>query len=307
MERRKFLKSAALAGGATLTGLGLSNLEAQDVKPSNAAKFKLKYAPGLTAFSDLVGSRDLIDNIKFIADQGFTAVFDNGFPGKDPATQEKIMNELKRLGMDFGPYVLYADFGTESMVIKNEEKRTMLIETVKRGVEIGKRTGAKQALMVPGKYNQRLSWDYQTANVIDCMRELSAIAEEGGMMIVLEPLNPYNHPGLFLKGIPQSYMICRAVNSPACKIVNDLYHQQISEGNLIPNLEMAWSEIGAMHCGDNPGRREPGSGEINFRNIFKFLHERKYNSTICMEHGVSKGGKEGAQLLIDAYRMADNF
>ena len=307
MERREFIKSAALAGGATLTGLGLSNLEAQDVKPSNAAKFKLKYAPGLTAFSDLVGSRDLIDNIKFIADQGFTAVFDNGFPGKDPATQEKIMNELKRLGMDFGPYVLYADFGTESMVIKNEEKRTMLIETVKKGVEIGKRTGAKQALMVPGKYNQRLSWDYQTANVIDCLRELSAIAEEGGMMIVLEPLNPYNHPGLFLKGIPQSYMICRAVNSPACKIVNDLYHQQISEGNLIPNLEMAWSEIGAMHCGDNPGRREPGSGEINFRNIFKFLYERKYNSTICMEHGVSKGGKEGAQLLIDAYRMADNF
>ena len=217
------------------------------------------------------------------------------------------MNELKRLGMDFGPYVLYADFGTESMVIKDEEKRKMLIETVKRGVEIGKRTGAKQALMVPGKYNQRLSWDYQTANVIDCLRELSAIAEEGGMMIVLEPLNPYNHPGLFLKGIPQSYMICRAVNSPACKIVNDLYHQQISEGNLIPNLEMAWSEIGAMHCGDNPGRREPGSGEINFRNIFKFLHGRQYNGTICMEHGVSKGGKEGAQLLIDAYRMADNF
>ncbi|MGE4569426.1 MAG: TIM barrel protein, partial [Bacteroidales bacterium] len=78
-------------------------------------------------------------------------------------------------------------------------------------------------------------------------------------------------------------------------------------GNLIPNLEMAWSEIGAMHCGDNPGRREPGSGEINFRNIFKFLHGRQYNGTICMEHGVSKGGKEGAQLLIDAYRMADNF
>lgn len=307
MERRKFLKSAALAGGATLTGLGLSNLEAQDVKPSNAAKFKLKYAPGLTAFSELVGSRDLIDNIKFIADQGFTAVFDNGFPGKDPATQEKIMNELKRLGMDFGPYVLYADFGTESMVIKNEEKRNMLIETVKRGVEIGKRTGAKQALMVPGKYNQRLSWDYQTANVIDCLRELSAIAQEGGMMIVLEPLNPYDHPGLFLKGIPQSYMICRAVNSPACKIVNDLYHQQISEGNLIPNLEMAWSEIGAMHCGDNPGRREPGSGEINFRNVFKFLHDRQYNGTICMEHGVSKRGAEGAKLLIEAYRMADNF
>ena len=60
--------------------------------------------------------------------------------------------------------------------------------------------------------------------------------------MVLEPLNPRNHPGLFLKGIPQAYQICRAVDSPACKILDDLYHQQITEGNLIPNIDAAWSE-----------------------------------------------------------------
>ncbi len=76
--------------------------------------------------------------------------------------------------------------------------------------------------------------------------------------MVLEPLNTiHDHPGLFLNGIPQAYDICRAVNSPVCKIVDDIYHQQITEGNLIPNIEAAWSEIAAFHLGDNPGAMNP--------------------------------------------------
>ena len=92
---------------------------------------------------------------------------------------------------------------------------------------------------------------------------------------MLEPLNPKNHPGLFLTKIPQAYQICQAVNSPSCKIVNDIYHQQITEGNLIPNIEAAWDEIAAFHLGDNPGRKEPTSGEINYRNIFKYIHAKR--------------------------------
>jgi hydroxypyruvate isomerase len=97
------------------------------------------------------------------------------------------------------------------------------------------------------------------------------------------------------------------LNRPSCKIVNDIYHQQITEGNLIPNIEAAWSEIGAFHCGDNPGRKEPGTGEINYRNVFKSIYSRKYDGVICMEHGKSVGGKEGEIKLLQAYRDADNF
>jgi hydroxypyruvate isomerase len=161
--------------------------------------------------------------------------------------------------------------------------------------------------MVPGRYNERMAWEYQTANVIDIMRELSAIAENGGLTIVLEPLNKRDHPGLFLSGVPQTYAICRAVNSPACKIVDDLYHQQITEGNLIPNIEAAWTEIGAFHLGDNPGRKEPGTGEINFINAFKRIYDKGYQGTLCMEHGRSIQGKEGELALIEAYRKADSF
>ena len=161
--------------------------------------------------------------------------------------------------------------------------------------------------MVPGRYNEHMAWDYQTANVIDIMRELSDIAEKGGLTIVLEPLNKHDHPGLFLTGIPQAYAICRAVNSPACKIVDDMYHQQITEGNIIPNIDAAWSEIRAFHLGDTPGRKEPGSGEMNYHNIFKHIHEKGYDGVLCMEHGRSIPGKEGELALIESYRIADNF
>lgn len=306
MERRNFIRNAAL-GGIALTGMpGLANAAATGSVSSNEAKFKLKYAPGLGTFKEHAGTEP-IDNLRFIADQGFRAVFDNGLMNKPVEMQEKIASELGRLGLDIGPFVLYADFKTESMVLNTEEVRNMLKEKLNQGIETYKRTGAKYALMVPGRYNEKLEWDYQTANVIDCMRELSEIAEKAGLIIVLEPLNRWNHPGLFLTGIPQSYMICRAVNSPSCKIVNDMYHQQITEGNIIPNMDRAWDEIGAFHIGDNPGRKEPTTGEINYKNIFKHIYQKGYDGVLCCEHGNSKPGKEGELSWIKAYREVDAF
>ena len=95
------------------------------------------------------------------------------------------------------------------------------------------------------------------------------------------------------------------------KILFDIYHQQISEGNLLPNIDRCWEEIGYFQCGDNPGRKEPGTGEINYRNVFRHLHaksvETKRNFVIGMEHGNSKPGPEGEQAVIQAYRRSDDF
>lgn len=306
MQRRNFIKNTA-AAGMTMAGIGgVMSAGASEAKTSNSAKFKLKYAPGLGTFKEHAG-KDPIDNIKFISDQGFTAIFDNGLMGKSPAMQEKIASELVNRGMDIGPYVLYADFKSKSMVLNTEDIRAMLKAKLEEGIETTKRTGAKYALMVPGRYDERLEWDYQTANVIDCMRELSEMAEKAGVIIVLEPLNRWNHPGLFLTGIPQTLMICRGVNSPSCKIVNDIYHQQITEGNIIPNIDRAWDEIGAFHVGDNPGRKEPTTGEINYKNIFKHIYHKGYDGVLCCEHGKSIPGKEGEQAFIKAYREVDSF
>lgn len=308
--RRDFIKKATTTGAAIIAApviLGSGKASAKTKLPDATAPFKLKYAPGLGMFRNHAG-QDPIDNIKFCHDQGFRAVFDNGIMRREPEVQDKIMSELNRLGMDFGPFVLRADSGKQDFVLKSQEVRDMLEAQMKEGAEFAKRTGAKYALIVPGRYDTKLHMDYQTANVIDNLRYCCDILEPAGVTIVLEPLNHRtNHPGVFLTGIPQAYAICRAVNRPSCKIVNDIYHQQISEGNLIPNIEMAWSEIAAFHCGDNPGRNEPTTGEINYKNVFKYIYSKNYDGVICMEHGISNRSLEGEARVIQAYRECDSF
>jgi hydroxypyruvate isomerase len=125
--------------------------------------------------------------------------------------------------------------------------------------------------------------------------------------MVLEPLNFRDHPGMFLTEIPQAYMICKAVDSPSCKILFDMYHQQITEGNIIPNIDAAWDEIAYFQVGDVPGRNEPTTGEINYRRIFEHIQGKGYTGVLGMEHGKSREGIEGERALIDAYRQSDNF
>lgn len=302
ISRRNFIGGVAAAAAV---GASVASKAQAAPKPG---KFKLKYAPSLGAFKNSAGD-DLIDQIRFMSDQGFRAMFDNGIMGKPVDMQEKIAKELARLDMDLGPFVLYADFGVKSFVTRDKEIRKMLIDRMKQGAEVAKRVNAKWALVVPGHFDEGLEWDYQTANVIDNLKYCAEVCEKSGLVIVIEPLNAWtNHPGLFLTKIPQAYLICRAVGSPSCKIVNDIYHQQITEGNLIPNIDMAWDEIATFHLGDNPGRKEPTTGEINYKNIFKHLYEKKkYDGVLCMEHGRSKPGKEGEIAMIEAYRACDDF
>ena len=114
-------------------------------------------------------------------------------------------------------------------------------------------------------------------------------------------------PDLYLQTSDQTYMICKAVNSPACKILYDIYHMQKTEGNIINNMELTWDEIAYIQIGDNPGRKEPTPGEINYKNVFKFIHDKGYNGVMGMEHGNAMPGVEGEEALIKAYREVDSL
>jgi hydroxypyruvate isomerase len=310
-SRRNFIKKATATGAAIIAAPSLirASKSPSKMKATDAtAPFKLKYAPSFGMFRQHAGS-EIVDNIKFCYDMGFRAMFDNSLMRRSPEDQEKLANEMNRLGMELGPFVIRADSRIQDFVLNDQEIRDVLINNVKEGVEVAKRTGAKWGLVVLGRYDMKLHMDYQTANAIDNLRYCCDVAEPAGVILVLEPLNPYiNHPGLFLTGIPQAYAICRAVNRPSCKIVDDLYHQQITEGNLIPNIDAAWSEIAAFHLGDSPGRNEPTTGEINYKNIFKHIYDKNYDGVLCMEHGVSQRGTiEGELRVIEAYRECDSF
>ena len=303
MQRREFLSAAAVAGTAAAM-VGSSQVAKAD---DNKSKFRLKYAPHFGMFRAHAGD-DPIEQLKFMADQGFTALEDNGMRGRPKEEQEKIAKEMSRLGMTMGVFVATGDFGKPTFASGDKNMADKVLEEMRAAVEIGKRVNAKWCTVVPGKLDHRQEMDYQTANVIELLKRCAEIVEPHGLVMVLEPLTPWrDHPELFLTKAPQGYLICRAVNSPSCKILFDIYHQQITEGNLIPNIEKSWSEIGYFQTGDNPGRKEPTTGEINYTNVFKYIHGRGFDGVLGMEHGNSKPGKEGELAVIEAYRQCDKF
>ncbi|MCZ7648827.1 MAG: TIM barrel protein [Planctomycetota bacterium] len=269
--------------------------------------FKLKYAPHFGMFKHHVGD-DLLEHLRFAAGEGFTAWEDNGMRKREVGVQESVAKEMQKLKLEMGVFVATATFENVTFAGTDPAQRDAVLADMRQAVEVAKRVNAKWCTVVPGLFDLKLAWDYQTVNTIELLKRCCEILEGSGLTMVLEPLNRLtNHPRVFLAEMPQAYMICKAVNHPACKILCDLYHQQITEGNLIPNVDMSWSEIGYFQVGDNPGRKEPTTGEINYRNIFKHLHEKEWRGIVGMEHGISQPGKEGERRLIEAYREVDSF
>ena len=307
MDRRGFMATGLAAGAAAVSAAAQSAQGMQLVGSSSKETFKQKYAPHFNMFKNSAG-KDPIDQLKFAADRGFTAWEDNGMMNKPKDLQERIAKTMEKLGMTMGVFVSYADFNNPTFAKKDKAFRSTITQRMKQAVEVAKRVNAKWSTVVPGAYHKGIEWDYQTANCIDTLKYCAEVCEPSGLVLVLEPLNPWaNHPGCFLTKIPQAYQICRAVGSPSVKILDDLYHQQITEGNLIPNMEMAWDEIAYIQIGDNPGRKEPTTGEINYKNVFKWIHKKGFKGVLGMEHGNSKPGKEGETKVIQAYRECDNF
>jgi len=304
MERRNFIKKTALASSVLPLAGTLSSFDS--VKTANPNhEFNLKYAPHIGMFKNHAGD-DPIDQLNFMADQGFTAFEDNRLRLREVSIQEKMAKTMQDRGMEMGVFV--AVFLKEGNVASGDIKnREEFLGYCKQSVEIAKRVNAKWMTVVPGKIAPKINMGYQTANVVETLKQASAIFEPHNLTMVLEPLNFYNHPGCFLTESPQAYEICKAVDSPSCKILFDIYHQQIQEGNLIPNMEACWDEIAYIQLGDNPGRTEPTSGEINFKNVLKFIDSKGYDGVLGMEHKNSKPGKEGEQAVIDAYKEVDNF
>ena len=307
MQRRHFLKNGLVAGAATLTS---SSLVAREEKAktviSDSKPFKLNYAIHEGMFKNSAGA-DFIEQIKFAHANGFRAIEDNGMMGRPVAKQKEIGDTLARLGMTMGVFVLTSDswHWKTSLASGKQEWIDRMVKDCKEAVEVAKRCNAKWITVVPGNYDRSFSIEYQTANVIKALRIAAKIFEPHGLVMVLEALS--DNPDLFLRYSDQTYMICKAVDSPSCKFLFDMYHMQRNEGNIINNLDKTWDEVPYLQIGDNPGRNEPTTGEMNYKNIFKHIHSKGYKGVLGMEHGNAQPGKEGELALIAAYRESDNF
>jgi hydroxypyruvate isomerase len=292
---------AALAAGA-LSGVAEA---AKARRPAAPRKFKCRYAPHFGMFKQSAGD-DLVAQLDYMADQGFTALEDNDLMKRPVDVQTRIGETLARHGMTMGVFVIDGgDNWKTSLTTGKAEFRDKFLDTCRQAVEVGKRVNAQWATVVPGYFERKLPMGIQTGNVVDILRAGAKILEPAKLTMVLEPLS--DNPDLFLRTSDQAYAICRAVDSPSCKILYDMYHMQRNEGDMMVHIDQAWSEIAYFQIGDNPGRKEPGTGEVNYKNLFRHIRQKGYDGIFGMEHGNSKPGKEGEQAVIDAYVAADSF
>ena len=307
MKRRSFIKKSIAVASAPFITSGLLARTTWE-KSMGKIPFNLNYAPHFGMFKHNAGD-DPIDQLQFMYDHGFRSLEDNGMKSRSKSDQNKISKKMSRLGMDMGVFVAHKIYWREpNLTSGDKELHDEFVQNVKDSIEIAKRVNARWMTVVPGHVDLKKEMAYQTANVVDALRRASKLLEPHGLIMVLEPLNWWtNHAGQFLTEIPQAYEICRAVDSPSCKILFDIYHQQISEGNLLPNMDKSWNEIAYFQIGDNPGRKEPTTGEINYLNVFKHLHCKGFKGILGMEHGNFKSGKAGEMAVIEAYRKVDNF
>lgn len=316
LSRRDFAKALALSG-ISLSQFPVTPPAFSEKFKTQATKspFKMKFAPHQGHFKQLAGN-NILDQIRFAYDMGFRAWEDNGMPKRSISEQKQIGDLLAKLGMEMGVFVAYADFKSplfsgnrvnyfDRHKRSSTEVREVLAKKMTIAVETAKRCGAKWCTVVPGTIDLTQPVEYQTQNVVEHLSYMAEIADKNNLIIVLEPLNYQDHPNCFLTKISQAHQICKMVASPACKILNDLYHQQITEGNLIQNLNDAWDEIAYIQIADVPGRHEPGTGEINYSNIMRWLHNKGYTGIVGAEHGTLNKGIAGERQLINAYQSID--
>ena len=314
MDRRAFIaaSTAGLASAAAAQGLPPSLPEpAPGVHPkirpmrTTQPAFTLDYAPHFGMFKHHAGD-DPVDQINFMADEGFRSLEDNWMRNRSVKEQDRIAGALRDRSMRMGVFVANnGGFGPPLLTNGNVGSRDQFLKDIRDSIDIADRVGATWATSIPGNVDPSKSMAEQTNNVIEAYKRAADVLDGSTLVLVCEPLNPRDHRGEWLVTTPQSLQLMEAVNSPNVRILQDLYHQQASEGNLIENLDRLGSWAPYLQVGDNPGRKEPGTGEINYTNVFKHLHDKGYTGIVGMEHGTSRGGKDGERALIEAYRTVD--
>ncbi len=301
-SRRMVLIGGTAAATAAVVGVA----SAESASARFAARFTLGYAPHEGSFRS---RGDRLEQIAYAADQGFTAWEDNEAASRSVAEQRAMARALQQRGTTMGVFVASMPRWAEFRPLLGGDEdadREAFLADIRASIDVAQRLDARWMTIVPGFLDRRLPIEVQSARVIDTMRRAAEIVEPYGMVMVMEPLNTLtDHPGVFLQTVPQGFAIARAVDSPAVKVLADLYHEQIQAGNLIRTLETCWNEIAYLQFGDNPGRNEPGTGEINYRNIVRWLRTKEFAGVIGMEHGNAAEGSAGEERLVAAYREID--
>jgi len=220
-----------------------------------------------------------LERLRKVAEAGFSHYEFWPWRGKDLEGIARINKELGLVPVQFTASPKRFD-----QAITDPKRLDEFITDVKAAVGVAKTLGVKKVCVVAGEETQGLSRDEQTQAVITALKAGARIVEPEGITIILEPLNILvDHPKQLIVTSEQAAHVLRSVGSPNVKMLFDIYHQQISEGNLSGNIRKFKDLIGYFQLADHPGRHEPGTGEIRYAHILRLIHDLGYNDAIGME------------------------
>jgi hydroxypyruvate isomerase len=154
---------------------------------------------------------------------------------------------------------------------------------LKNLIPAAKRLQCKQIILLSGKKIEGATPGSQRAASIESLKRAADVLSSAGLVAVIEPIDRIENPTIYLDGVTEAFEIAAAVNSPNVRVLYDVYHEQREFGNLIEKFEKNIEQVGLVHIADVPGRHEPGTGEINYLNIYRKLAQLNYRGTICME------------------------
>lgn len=186
--------------------------------------------------------------------------------------------------------------------LMNRRERKRVLKSLEEAIKVAHKLGCSTLIVMAGSRHTSVSRDEQRWNLIEGLKEASRIVEREGIVLVLEVLNTLvDHPGYFLDSSKEGFEILYEVESPNVKLLYDIYHMQIMEGNLIRTIEENIHLIGHFHTADVPGRHEPGTGEINYSAIIRRLDELDYSGYVGLEHVPSMPSEESIRRTLSNF------
>jgi len=214
--------------------------------------------------------------IERVADCGLKAVEFWGWKNKDLEGIAKFADDL---GMAIAGFVCESDGA-----LVDPSNTQAWVEGAKVSILQAKQVGVPTLIVTTGQEMDSIGRTEQHAAVVAGLKGIAPFAEDNGITLVLEPLNiAVDHKGYYLATSDEGFEILREVDSPRVKLLYDIYHQQITEGNLIQTFTENIDLIGHFHVADVPGRNEPGTGEINYANVFRAIAATDYAGYIGLE------------------------
>ena len=234
----------------------------------------MKYSVCVDALFPQREFSDIYDRIKRAVDAGINTIEFWWWPYKDIDAAYKAVN-------DFGAEIHAFCVNETELTDKNVHDK--YVQALKDTVETAKRLNCKNIICCAGNVVPELSAAQHHENIVEGLKRCASVAEQYGMTLLLEPLNAFNHEGNYLCSSDEAVEIIDEVGSKNIKLLFDIYHQQISEGNIISRLEKHLPKIGHIHCAVVPGRKGLEGGELDYGNIFKAIDKMGYNGFVGLE------------------------